>query len=98
MQFSLMAQYLIMVMLYWFCSLYGGGIFVAPFPFDSSSFFYAQLINVNIFSNVSRMWGGGVAGRGISISGGTIKENTATYFGGGVYKGGHIYSLGNIDF
>ena len=44
------------------------------------------------------MWGGGVAGSGISISGGTIKENTATYFGGGVYKGGHIYSLGNIDF
>ena len=76
----------------------GGGIFVGPAPFDSSSSFYAQLNNVNIFSNVSRMWGGGVAGSGISISGGTIKENTATYFGGGVYQGGHIYSIGNIDF
>ena len=81
-----------------FAPYIGGGIFVGPIPFDSSSSFYAQLINVNIFSNVSRMWGGGVAGSGISISGGTIKENTATYFGGGVYKGGHIYSLGNIDF
>ena len=27
----------------------GGGIFVGPAPFDSSSSFYAQLINVNIF-------------------------------------------------
>ena len=76
----------------------GGGIFVGSAPFDSSSLFNTQLINVNIFNNVSRQWGGGIAGSGISISGGTIKENTAAHQGGGIYLGGNIFGEGNIEF
>ena len=76
----------------------GGGIFVGSAPFDSSSLFNTQLINVNIFNNVSRQWGGGIAGSGISISGGTIKENTAAHQGGGIYVGGDVYGGGNIEF
>ncbi|MFL2982832.1 MAG: T9SS type A sorting domain-containing protein [Candidatus Neomarinimicrobiota bacterium] len=76
----------------------GGGIFVGSAPFDSLSSFHTQLINVNIYNNYSRMWGGGIAGSGISISGGTIRENSASHFGGGLYVGGDPSNLGNIEF
>ena len=68
----------------------GGGIFVGVPFMDTLSSFHVELTNVLIQNNVSRMWGGGVSGRNISLAGCTIKENTSDHKGGGIFSDGEI--------
>ena len=68
----------------------GGGIFVGVPVMDTLSSFHVELTNVLIQNNVSRVVGGGVSGRNISLAGCTIKENTSDHKGGGIFSDGEI--------
>ena len=74
----------------------GGGIAVSPAMYDTVAF-HVGLTDVLIQNNVCRQWGGGIFGSNMILSGCTIKENTATYNGGGIYNE-DFFTDGEISF
>ncbi len=67
----------------------GAGIATSAAMYDTSSF-HVELTNVIIQNNVSRMWGVGIAGQNINLTGCTIINNSAEYLGGGIFSEGNI--------
>ena len=67
----------------------GGGIHVGLPVMDTLSNFHVELIDVIVQNNASRMWGGGISGKNISLAGCTIKGNISDH-GGGIFADGLI--------
>jgi parallel beta-helix repeat protein len=75
----------------------GGGIAVRGTQAPGDTIFHVELTDVLIQNNACRGAGGGISGSNISLSGCTIKENNATYYGGGIYTE-YFFGDGEISF